>query len=117
MYWPDGRVGTRQRVCSKFECQRYWQRFVDREWHARHPEYDVERRLRGLRERLERSREPSDVVRQERPPLCRLPADEVREEFGTNGLAVLVILGRLVCAHSQEERMGQVGEIAGEFGN
>ena len=87
-------------------CQQYWQQRLDREWHARHPDYEVERRLRRLRERLEQSKEPGEVVRQEEEPIRRLPAAEVKDALGTKGLAILVILGRLVSRPLQKEIEG-----------
>lgn len=95
LFWAHPRVGGRQHVCGKPECQRRRQRDADRKWHEQHPDYDVERRLRVLRERLERSEDPCEVVRGEAEPMCRLPADVVQEEFGVQGLAILVVLGRL----------------------
>jgi hypothetical protein len=90
-------------VCGARECQNRRHQEADAQWHARHPDYDVARRLRALRERLERCRDPGEVVRQELPRLSALPAEEVREELGGNGLAILVILARLVRHPSQDE--------------
>jgi hypothetical protein len=49
--------------------------------------------------------------------VCALPGDEVREEFGINGLAILVVMARLLSRHVQDERSGQVMEITPEFGD
>jgi len=72
--------------------------WADRGWHDRNSDYDVERRLSRLKERLEQAAEAGRVVKQERPPLCRLPAEHAVEEFGVGRLAVLLILGRLLMA-------------------
>jgi hypothetical protein len=88
---------------------------ADHKWHQRHPDYDVGRRLRALKDRLERSSDAGDVVRAESPPVCALPADEVQEEFGTNGLAILVVMARLLSRRSQDERRGQVLEMTAKF--
>jgi hypothetical protein len=117
LYWPDRRLRGRQQVCERSECLGRRHRLADREWHARHPDYDVGRRLRVLRERLEGSGDIGDVVRDESPPVCALPADEVQEEFGNNGLAILVVMARLLSRHSQDAKSGQVTEITPRFAN
>lgn len=107
LYWPNAKTKTRQQVCSSPECQERRHREGDDAWHARHPDYDVARRLRTLKDRLLRSGDAAEVVRKEEPPVCALPADEVKEQFGTDGLAILVILARLM-------RMGQPGRGRGQ---
>jgi hypothetical protein len=79
--------------------------------------YDVDRRLRILGERLRRCRDPGEVVQQEIEPLCRLPADSVESEFGRGGLAILVMLGRLVVGHSQDAIVAQRVEVVEQFGS
>jgi hypothetical protein len=110
LYWPDQRAKGRQQTCGRRECQEERHRRADCDWHAQHPEYDVARRLRALRERLERCEEVAEVVRGESPPVCALPSDEVQEELGTNGLAILMITARLL---SQQPCL----EIIEKFGN
>lgn len=115
LYWPNAKTKVRQQVCSSPGCQKRWHQEVDRAWHARHPEYDVARRLQVLKERLQRSGDASKVVRKEVPPVCGLPADEVKEQFGTDGLAILVILARLICGERRgPSRRGQPTEITEE---
>lgn len=43
---PNGRVGNRQRTCSRPECQRERHRRACEDWHRRNPNYDREDRLR-----------------------------------------------------------------------
>lgn len=45
-FLPHPRVGDRQLVCSKVECQRERHRRACSEWHAENPDYDREERLR-----------------------------------------------------------------------
>ena len=77
----------------------------------------MERRLQRLKERLQQSDEPDGVIRQERPPVCRLPAYETRKKFGLDGLAILVVFGRVVCGRPAEEGGRGCQEIIEEFGN
>lgn len=116
LYWPQARTKARQQVCSSPGCQKRWHREGNREWHARHPDYDVARRLRLLKERLQRCGDVGEVVRQEVPPVCALPADEVKEQFGNDGLAILVILARLMRAGWPRRGRGQPIEITEETG-
>ena len=46
-FWPNRRVGRRQRTCSRPECQRERHRRNCEDWHRRNPKYDREGRLRG----------------------------------------------------------------------
>jgi hypothetical protein len=57
-----------------------------------------------------------EIVRREEAPLCALPADEVKEQFGTEGLAILVILGRLMGDRMRGRGSGQPIEITEESG-
>jgi len=116
LYWPNAKTRTRQQVCSSPECQERRHREGDDAWHARHPDYDVARRLRTLKDRLLRSGDVAEVVRREEPPVCALPADEVKEQFGTDGLAILVILARLLRKGQPGRGHGQPIEIAEETG-
>jgi len=51
-FQPHPRVGARQRVCDNPACQRERHRRSCVDWHARHPDWDRENRLR---DRLRRS--------------------------------------------------------------
>ncbi len=42
---PDARVGDRQRTCSGKECQGARRVATQASWRARHPEYDLARRI------------------------------------------------------------------------
>lgn len=46
-FWPNRRVGGRQRTCSRPECQAERHRRNCQDWHRRNPDYDREGRLRG----------------------------------------------------------------------
>ena len=82
---PKKECGNRQKVCGAHSCQRERQRRNDRDWHARHPTYDKERRLR---EKLSKAT-PNQTSSSPKPPLFGLDL-EVLQEVG--GLEVAVII-------------------------
>ena len=43
-FYPNPRVGDRQKTCGTRLCKQRRHQRMDRAWHARHPEYDAERR-------------------------------------------------------------------------
>ena len=55
-------------------------------WHERNPEYDAARRLRELQRKVQAAGAPQQVVRKEPEPGRRLPADEVQDAIGAQGL-------------------------------
>jgi hypothetical protein len=116
LFYPHPRVKGRQRVCGNEQCQAVRQRASDRSWRERNPDYDVDRRLRALEKRLGAAKDPGAVVRREPEPLRRLPAEATREAFKLEGLALLVVFGRLLVRGSQEEMSAQVPEAQRENG-
>ena len=70
---PKPQSGDRQRTCSAPTCQRERHRRADRAWHARHPDYDRDRRLR---ERLSTDAPPSA------PPLRQVDWEAVQRAVG-----------------------------------
>jgi len=114
LFRPDPRVGSRQVACKRTECQRQRHRDADRRWHARNPDYDTDRRLVALAERLKSSGTPEEEMRREPEPVRRLPVDAGQEAFGLDGLAYLVLLARILARHSQDERPAQRSRIAGK---
>jgi hypothetical protein len=117
LYRPDGRLGDRQKTCGARECRRQRHRDTDRSWHQRHPDYDTERRLRALKELIEATTDPSEVVRREPDPGRRLPADVVQDAIGVQGLVIAVFLVRLLRRHAQDAIRMQLAEIASRSGD
>jgi hypothetical protein len=115
-FFAHTRVAKRQRVCGNAGCQAARQRASDRDWHDRNPDYDIDRRLRALQNRLEQAADPGEVIRREPEPLRRLPAEATREALSVPGVAILVVFGRLLVRGSQEEILAQPAEIAAESG-
>ena len=110
---PDARVGDRQRVCGREECQRARQRGNEAEWLQRHPGYFIAWRAK---ERAERS-PPDDAAPPWVPaPLTRLPWELAQEEFGGIGADFLASLGRLLVANAKKERRREGTEFIVETG-
>ena len=110
---PDARVGDRQRVCSREECQRARQQCNELDWQRRHPGYFIAWRAK---ERASRS-PPDDPDPPRVPaPLTRLPWVVAQEEFGSTGADFLGSFGRLLVIHAKKEMRTEVTGFKGETG-
>ena len=108
---PDVRVGDRQRVCGRDECQRARQQGNEEDWQRRHPGYFIAWRAK---ERATRS-PPDDADPPRVPaPLSRLPWLLAQQEFGGMGADFLGSLGRLLVTHAKKERGSEVADSRGE---
>jgi len=117
LFRADARTKTQQKCCGRPECQRKRHAEADRRWHERNPEYDAARRLRELQRKVQAAGAPQQVVRKEPEPGRRLPADEVQDAIGAQGLVILVFLARLLGRHTQDEIQRQLGAAPSEFRN
>lgn len=110
---PDVRVGDRQRVCGREECQATRRQEGQADWRRRHPGYGIAWRAK---ERAERS-PPDDPEPPRVPaPLARLPWAVAQEEFGAVGADFLGSLGRLLVLHAKTQSTTEVSEAKGEIG-
>lgn len=93
---PDPRAGDRQRVWSSADCQRERHRRSDRAWHARHPDYDRDRRLR---ERLQ----VDEAAAMDRPeePLAGPARPAAQDAVDLEVLVVIEVLLRLARVMAQ----------------
>jgi hypothetical protein len=113
-FFPDPRVGDRQRVCSKHECQKARREQTQARWRKSNPDYFVARRIEERAAAIEQARsaeppssaEPAPV--QMPRPLDRLPWDVAQDEFGPKGAEFIGCLGRLLVRRAQDERRSQV---------
>jgi hypothetical protein len=99
---PAPRVGARQRVCSRSECQKQRRKKTQAAWREAHPDYFVARRLQGRVQQSEPG--PQRLPR----PLERLPWDIAQDEFGVQGADFIGEFGRLLVGHVQDQRAAQV---------
>lgn len=110
---PDARVGDRQRVCGREECQKARRKENQSDWREEHPGYFI-----AWRAKERAARTPPDDPEPPRvpPPLTRLPWELAQEEFGSVGADFLASLGRLLVIHAKDEMRAEVADSKGEFG-
>lgn len=113
-FYPDRRVGDRQRACSESSCQEARRARTQASWRRRNPDYFTARRLQLRRVSKEEGAaiEPLQLP----PPLSRLPWDIAQDEFGVVGTDFLGHLGRVLLRSEQDERRSQVRVNIDEIG-
>ena len=113
-FWPDRRVGARQRACSAGPCQVGRRARAQASWRRRNPDYFTARRLQLRRV----SKEEGAVIEplQLPPPLSHLPWDIAQDEFGPVGSDFIAHLGRVLLRAGQDEMAVQVGASIEETG-
>ncbi len=112
-FFPDRRVGARQRACSG-SCQVARRAQTQASWRRRNPDYFTARRLQLRRV----SKEEGTVLEplQLPPPLSHLPWDIAQDEFGPVGSDFIAHLGRVLLRSGQDERRVQVLASIEEIG-
>ncbi len=104
---PDPRAGDRQRVCSSRDCQRERHRRSSRDWRARNPDYDRDRRLREWL-----VREPADDgAPLGSTPLARLDRDAAQDAVGLQVLVFTEEVLRLCALYMQAAVRAEVVKI------
>jgi len=113
-FYPDRRVGSRQRACSERSCQVARRAQTQASWRRRNPDYFTARRLQLRRV----SEEDGAVLEplQLPPPLSHLPWDIAQDEFGPVGSDFIAHLGRVLLRCGQDERRVQVPASIEEIG-
>lgn len=103
-FFPDARVGARQRACSK-TCSATLRKKTQSRWRAQNADYAIAWRIE--------KRAQSDATSPPRmpPPLSRLPWDIAKGEFGAQGTDFLGAFGRLLVVVAKDEMRGQKLEI------
>lgn len=105
-FQPNARAGKRQRSCDREACQRERHRRACAQWHARHPDYDVERRLR---ERVRRDQVPGAPL--ERDPLAEVVWDAARDTVGVEVSVIVEETGKVLVAWARDAVHAQRAEI------
>jgi hypothetical protein len=107
-FQPDARVGDRQRVCSREECQAARRKRTQAAWRERNPDYAnawrLQQRCAGG------DPDPPRVP----PPLTRLPWDLAKDQFGAQGTEILGCFGRLLVRYAKDQMRTQPPGIPGE---
>lgn len=113
LFQADRRVGTRQRACSRPECQQTRRQQTQRRWRQRHPDYFVDLRLR--RRALEARAAQESPQRARRPaPLAvlgelrRIPWDLAQDEIGGQVTDFLAVIACLLVRIAKDQRLRQV---------
>lgn len=111
LFTPDPRVGDRQKVCSRPECQKTRLKETRASWRRRNPGYGIAWRAR---KRAEQNK--SDVIEPPRvpPPLDRLPWELAQEEFGVIGADFMASLGRRVIDYAKDQSRAKAYGSTGE---
>lgn len=107
------RIGERQTVCSRDECQKTRRRRTQAEWRKRHPGYFIARRAK---ERANDNKTNPVAPPRTPPPLSGLPWETAQEEFGIVGADFIASMGRLVLGHAKDQIRVQLVEIRAELG-
>ena len=110
-FWPDPRVGSRQRVCSAEECRRERRAATQAAWRRKNPDYAIAYRMQKRAALPERER----PERRHWPPLDRLPWDLAKDQFKAQGCEFIEELGRVLLAGAKDQRRSQVAGIAKEI--
>ena len=110
-FWPDQRVGARQRACSAEECQRKRRAETQASWQRCNPEYGITYRMQKRAALPERERPAS----RHPPPLDRLPWDLAKDQFEAQGCEFMEVFARVLLAGAKDEIRGEVARITREF--
>src|ERR1700686_3305141 len=87
---PDPRVGDRQHVCGKPECQTGRRQKTQASWRRRNPGYGIAWRI-DLREAGTEEPEPLRLP----VPLNQLPWDVAKDPLGLQGAVFMAVMGAL----------------------
>ena len=103
---PDSRVGLRQRVCGKPECQTERRKRTQANWRAKNPDYGAGYRIqqRGAQE------QPPEPLRLP-APLGRLPWDLAKDEFGPKGSDFIAFMGALLVRTAKDQFRSYVADM------
>ena len=109
IFLPDPRVGARQKVCSRAECQQARRRRTQAEWRRAHAGYFIERRAK---KRMELQKREDVEAPRTPPPLSSLPWRLAQEEFGVAGADFIARFGRVLVRHAKNQRRTDWPEVS-----
>jgi len=122
LFRADSRVGKRQRVCGRVECQQERRRETQGRWRERNPDYFMDRRLR-LRAVAARAAESSqarqadELARRPAPlvvpvELRQIPWDLAQDEIGVQVTDFVAVVACLLVRIAKDQRRQQVIDSA-----
>src|SRR5262245_17931236 len=100
-FWPDPRVGERQRACPSAECQAERRKKTQAAWRAANSDYFAGRRIGERAAQAEQSAKPPEPLRMP-PPLDRLPWDVAQDQFGAQGADFMGLFGKVLVGEAQD---------------
>jgi hypothetical protein len=105
-FQPNARAGRRQRSCDREACQRERHRRACAKWRARHPDYDVERRLR---ERVRAAAVVGEPL--QRDPLAEVVWDAARDAVGVEVAVIVEETGKVLVSWARDAVHAHTTEI------
>jgi hypothetical protein len=103
---PHRRAGKRQRACGREECRREGHRRACARWHAQHPDYDRERRLRD-RVRVEVA--AGEAL--SRDPMAEIVWETARDAVGLKTAVMVEETGKVLALWARDAVHEQAAEI------
>ena len=117
-FYPDARVGKRQRTCGAPECRKEQKRRTQSRWSKANSEYWVARRITAKVASLEQEQtEGTRTPLLGAPPpadMGKFPWDLAQESFGAQGAVIIAFFVRLLLRTRQDAIKGQPAENKGE---
>src|SRR5450432_4701774 len=97
-FQPDARVGERQRVCGKPECQTARRQKTQADWRKRNPDYPIAWRL----DQRAAQTPPPEPLRLP-APLNQLPWEFAKDQFGVQGADFIGVMGALILRSAKDQ--------------
>jgi len=111
LFWPDLRVGGRQKTCSASECQRKRQKSNTREWRRSNPSYE---HIDQWEARIEKAK-LAPVNKKIKDSAEGIPWTVVRKAIGAEATVITQEIVKLVFRRTREEIQTQVADIHSEI--
>ena len=102
-FYPDPRVGDRQRACGSPECQGARRQQTQAKWRTKNPGYAVAYRID---QRHSNNHAPEPEPLRVPAPLTKLPWDLARDQFGGKGADFIGVLGTLLLNAAKNQTLG-----------
>jgi hypothetical protein len=97
-FQPDPRVGDRQRVCSKPDCQNVRRQNTQASWRKRNPGYAIAWRIDQRTARTD----PPEPLRLP-APLNQLPWSVAKDQFGQQGADLIGVTSALILRTAKDQ--------------
>lgn len=116
LFWPNPRTKSRQKCCSKAECQEKRRQDTLVRWRQTHPEDGMARRYRAT---VAAAKAGATAPIPRAPPrwIERFPWEEARDEISPQLLVTLGFFGRFVGGVLRDEILTQRAGLMEEFAN